>query len=162
MSAKPRKFSDFATALKTAYEEEVSGEAFFAALGQHMGGRAAEVLTIFSEIEHVTALAVAPLIRRHDIAHRSRAELVAEGKDEAAGLNSVEWADFLARVVSDYPAYVHEFETLRDSAGSEDRTVLQLLVEHEVAMLDFARLEVAGTPDATAPLRAFLARAAAV
>jgi hypothetical protein len=162
LSATPRKFPDFGTALKVAYEEEISGEAFFAELGRQLGGRAAEVLSLFSEIEHVTAVTVAPLIQRYDIAHRSRADLVTEGKQEAAELKAIGWTDFLMRLVNDYPAYVSEFEALRDGAPPEERTILQLLVEHEVALLDFARLELAGTEDATAPLTAYLARAASL
>jgi len=154
--AQPRDFADFRAGLKAAYEEEFSGEAFFDALGHRLGGRAAEVLALFVEIERATQRAVEPLAQRHGLPDTPREDLFAEGRAEAEALNGVTWDGFLHRVVAEYPVFIEEFESVLEMGDAADAPTLQVLVDHEVAMLEFARRELAGSPDALTPLHAFL------
>lgn len=161
MAAAPRQFADFRAALKAAYEEEISGEAFFATLGRHFGGRAAEALELFAEIERVTEAAIAPVARRHGLPDTPRDALRAEGAAEAQAVSTMGWHGFLDHVIADYPAYVAEFTDLRDRAEGNDAAVLQTLVDHEQALLDFARAERDAAPDSFAPLYRYLSGFAA-
>ncbi|MGB3147447.1 MAG: hypothetical protein WBA91_06775 [Paracoccaceae bacterium] len=157
----PRTFATFQEALSAAYEEEISGATFFATLGRQLGGAAEEALALFAEIEQETQRLVAPVARAHGLPKTSQADLNAEGAAEAESLRGITWAEFLAHIVADYPAYVAEFEATRDLAAPEARATLQWLVDHEVAMLDFARAELAGDANSRRVLRDFLAKARA-
>jgi len=42
-------------------------------------------------------------------------------------------------------------------APIEDLTALSVLTDHEIAVIDFAKRELAGDPDSTAPLYLYLA-----
>ena len=61
-------------------------------------------------------------------------------------------------MVREYPAYLEEFSGLKAIAPQEAFDVMDLLYAHEVAMIDFAKLELAGNRDPGAPLDAFLVR----
>jgi ethylmalonyl-CoA mutase len=155
---KPRDFADYAAALTACIEEEISGQAFFARLSDINQGRASDAFAKLARIEALTATALAPLIARHALTLQPKASLIAEGRAEANRLAAIAWPDFLARIRSDYPVYVTEFQQTTDRAPKADKPVLQILIDHEIAMIDFANLEIAGDPNSHAPLDAFIQR----
>ena len=156
MSASPRAFSDYEAALKMAYEEEVSGEAFFEALAGLHEGTLHQALTLMAQMERVTARVLSPLIAKRlseacDIAALRRA-----GMQDAEALRATSAQDLLVHMRDDYPAYVTEFEWVVQMAPHEDRPLAQVLVEHEVAIIEFARAELAGDAHSLGFLKQFL------
>jgi dimethylamine/trimethylamine dehydrogenase len=63
----------------------------------------------------------------------------------------------MAFIVKRYPGYLDEFHALEQMAPAADLPALRILTEHEVAVIDFAKMEIAGDPSSTTPLLQYLA-----
>lgn len=107
-----RIFPDYATALLTAYEEEIAGEGYFAALADQFSGRPRQALLTLARLEHVTGRTLRPLIESHGTRAESQAELLARGEAEAEAQRGIAW-DILTRgMASDDPRDIAEFDLL--------------------------------------------------
>jgi dimethylamine/trimethylamine dehydrogenase len=60
-------------------------------------------------------------------------------------------------IVERYPGYVEDFRALEQMAPIEDLSALNVLTDHEIAVIDFAKKALAGDPDSTTPLYLYLA-----
>jgi hypothetical protein len=152
-----RVFSDYEAALILSYEEEISGEAYFARLAEFYSGRPSQALLLLGEIETCTAAAIRPLLDRHKLVTADPAGLWAIGRAEAEIHNGDTWPTLVAHMVKKFPDYVEEFEQIERLAPAGDQDLIGVLKAHEVAAIEFARKEADGRPDSLAPLEAFLA-----
>jgi hypothetical protein len=158
----PRVFADANAALLNAYEEEVSGAAYFAGLAAQHTGHACEALLLIVEMEEVTARLLQPVIDAAGLCPGDADELAREGHADAEALRGTGWDTLLTGFRDDYGAYVAEFEAVRAAVPPHFRTRADLLVAHEVAIIDFARAELAGEADSQSILRGYLAEACAL
>jgi len=154
-----RTYTDYRSSLLLCLEEECAGEAFFAALAERHDGRERHALLLMAQIERAMTEALRPLVVRHRLTPSSVAVLHADGAREARALRASGWQDFLRRMASDYPVYLGEFEAIARLGPAEDQEVFQLLLDHEVAFIDFAERDLAGDPDSHRALEIFLGRA---
>ena len=152
-----RVFSDYEAALVVSYEEEISGEAYFARLAEFYSGRQSRALLLLAQIEKCTALAIRPLLDRHRLVAADPAKLRAIGRAEAETHIGDTWQTLVAGMVSKFPDFVEEFEQIERLAPVKDRELIGILKEHELAAIEFARTEAAGAPNSLTPLEAFLA-----
>jgi dimethylamine/trimethylamine dehydrogenase len=60
-------------------------------------------------------------------------------------------------IIKRYPGYLDDFAGLENLAPAEDLPALNILTEHEVAVIEFAEMELAGDPDSMIPLNRYLA-----
>lgn len=159
MTIVARKFTDFAEGFALAYAEEISGETYFAgfAAEEHDPRRAA-IWEKFALIENRMEAALRPLALTLGIMPKDPAALRQSGREEAIANPIQSWEVAMQEMVKEYPAYLQEFAGLKAIAPPEAFAAMDLLYDHEVAMIDFAKLELAGSPDSDAPLDAFLAR----
>ncbi len=153
----PRVFADANAALLNAYEEEVSGAAYFAGLADQHTGRARDALLLMVEMEEATARVMRPVVDAAGLCPRHADDLALEGHAEAEALRGAGWETLLTGMRDDYGAYVAEFEAVRASVPPHFRTRADLLIAHEVAIIDFARAELAGEADSMSCLRGYLA-----
>ena len=157
MTLTPRLYPSFAESFAMAYAEEISGESYFAALSAaEPDPRCAALWAKLALIEQRTHTIMHPLAAALGVLPADRQAEIQSGIDQAAAWTSP-WLDKMRLILRDYPAYVTEFETLKSLAPPEMQSVAQLLIDHEVAMVGFARLELAGDPDPGAPLDTYLA-----
>ena len=63
----------------------------------------------------------------------------------------------MEHIVKRYPGYLDEFHALEQVAPVADLPALGILTDHEVAVIAFAKMEVAGDPDSKEPLLQYLA-----
>lgn len=154
----PRRYTDFRAALQLSYEEEISGAAYFAELAGFFDGRPQAALMLLARIEAVTAAAIRPLVVQYGIEAQPAAALRAAGRAAAETRRGHSWAMLVAEMARDFPAYVAEFDEIIALAPASERAGLAVLRDHEVAAVDFARLERAGDPGSLSPLQGFLAR----
>lgn len=139
------------------YEEEVEGEAFFAALAARFATSAhKQKLSLLAAVERFAAQAVAPLIARHDLTPRPAKVLIESGRAEAQA-KPADWDALIAEMTRSYPDYVIAFERLEAMAPAADKRRLEILTEHEVAAIAFLKLEKTDPEASTAPLKAYLA-----
>jgi hypothetical protein len=153
-----RAFDTFKDGFRVAYEEEISGETYFARLAEFQTGRAREALELMAAMEVVTARAIEPVLARNGIAITSIDQLRQEGRAEAERLAHVGATELFTTMRDTYDAYVAEFEATKAQAPDADRPAMQILIDHEVALIDFARAELRGDADSLQPLQDYLAR----
>lgn len=152
---------EYLDTLQLYYEEEIEGEAYFAALAARFADPDHKrKLRLLAEIERHAAESVAPLIKQYGISPRSTAELTVSGKADAESA-VLDWAALIAEMQQSYPGYVAAFERLEKMGPVEDQGRLSFLTEHEVAAIRFLDLEVSDPESSTAPLEAYLAESAA-
>lgn len=155
---KPRSFANFSEGFRMAYEEEIAGETYFARLAEFHSGRARQALALMAEMEIVTARAVAPVLERNAIQIAPLDQLRREGIEAADMLAHQSSVELFTTMRDGYDAYLNEFEDTFAQAPEADKPAMQILIDHEVAIIDFARAELAGDPDSLRPLQDYLAR----
>lgn len=159
MTATARRFDSFEQAFALSFEEEISGETYFAALSEaEPDPRHAAIFAKLSRIEAATVAALRPLATALGLTPADEAAVQQSGRDAVRNRKPRSFVEFMAHIDRDYPAYVEEFAQLDALAPPEAKAAARLLTDHEVAMIDMARIVLAGEGDPHAPLDAYLAR----
>lgn len=160
--AHPRTFGSFEAAFAMAFEEEVSGETFFAALGEtEPDPRRAALWAKVALIENRTIAALRPMAETLAVTPRDEAEVRRIGREQAAEWQVLPFAEVMAIMLRDYPTgYLAEFKAMLPIAPPQAKAAVQLLIDHEVAIIDMARVALSGSGNPEAPLDAYLAHVA--
>ena len=140
--------------LLSYYEEEIEGEAYFYGLVDHFEEQ--EKLTVLARVERRAATSVVPLLEKYDLIPRDASELKTRGESYVGRHASFDWFEFMTYIVKRYPDYLEDFTALKRMAPEEDLYALNILTNHEVAAIEFAKRELAGDPDSLAPLYDYL------
>ena len=140
--------------LLSYYEEEIEGEAYFYGLVDHFEEQ--EKLTVLARVERHAASSVVPLLEKYDLVPRDESELKTRGESYVGRHASFDWLEFMTYIVKRYPDYLEDFTVLKIMAPEEDLCALNILTDHEVAAIEFAKRELAGDPDSLAPLYDYL------
>ena len=152
---------DYIDGLRRSYYGEIVAEGFY----RHLSLATAEgyrrtALSLIAEVERTTHRRLAPFAARFDI------QLTDEERDRRLQariqtLGQFDWDVFIRNAHREWPAYLHQFEDLERLAQARGEQGLAFLVEHEKALLDFVRRELAqpGSQDALAPMKSYLAAA---
>lgn len=162
MSASPRQFASFASAFAMAFEEEISGETFFAALAEtEPDPRKAALWAKVALIENRTIAALRPLAESLGVTPADERAVRLSGREQAVEWQALPFPEVMAIMVRDYPGgYLAEFKAMLPKAPPKAVAAVQLLIDHEVAIIDMARAELSGTSDPDAPLSAYLTQVA--
>lgn len=158
MTVQPRTFASFAEAFEMAFTEEISGETFFAALAEtEPDPRRADLWAKVALIEARMIAALQPVAEALGAVPSDLAAVRCSGREEAVEWQALPFAEVMAIMVRDYPVgYLAEFRAMLPVAPPGARAAVQLLIDHEIAIIDMARAELSGQ-DADVPLDAFLA-----
>lgn len=156
MPDQPRQFASLADALRMAIVEEISGETYYARIAQAHQGHRARAMELLARIEAVTARAILPLAERHGLAPIDVAAERASGTEQGVAAAAMSWEALTGMMAHDYQPYIDEFAAMDRAVPESDRPLIRLLIDHELAQIEFGRREVAGDPDSHAPLVAFL------
>jgi len=149
---------DYLARLLLYYEEEIEGEAYFAALSTKFDtAEHRRCLDLLTEVERHAAEGVAPLVSIYGLWPRARTDLVRSGQAQADA-TAVDWPALLADMRRTYPGYLAAFEGLEAMAPPEDRARLAFLTAHEVAAMAFLDLADQDLQAATAPLERYLSQ----
>jgi len=144
--------------LLKAYEGEINGYTFFSELAKAASSEDAKrKLHFLAGLETRTAGILEPLIERHGLTPRSKADLAAEGVRDANKYAGLDWIDLNARFVAEFPPYVDEFLATEALAPAEDLRVCKLVTAHEIALIDFSKEEVAESGMGMVPLQSYFA-----
>ena len=136
------------------YEEEISGEAYFYALADHFAER--DKIILLARIERHAAQAIEPLLAKYGLKPRHESVLRDLGRSYLKLHQSYSWIEFMNYMVDRYPDYLDDFNALEEMAPKEDLAALNLLTAHEVAVIDFAKKELAGDADSRLPLLQYM------
>lgn len=154
MASPPEPSARYLDTLLRYYEEEVSGEAYFYALAGYFDER--DKMILLAKTERVAAQAIEPLLKKYELVPRADSELKNLGRSYVKLHQSYSWSEFMAYVVERYPGYLDDFAALEQMAPKEDLPALNILTDHEVAVIDFAEKELRGDPGSLAPLTRYL------
>ena len=132
-------------ALRRAYQGEVMGEAGFTEAARHVGHptRKAKLRTL-AELEALTADSLRPAARRLQLMHIGSATARRTGLRLAHQRIRWRWSRFVADLEKMAAVYAQRYVDLAARALDADRTALQWLAEHELALQEFARRESSG------------------
>ncbi len=157
MTRTARLFDDYSAALLLFAEEEIAGEAYFARLASFHSGRQSRALLLLARMESVVGAAARPLLAGYRLATADATALRSAGQTEADAKAGMPWRDLVSEMTADFPAFIEEFEQVERLAPADERAVVRVFRKHEVAALEFAKLEAGGNADSLAPLERFLA-----
>ena len=139
------------------YEEEVEGEAYFAEAAKvYDDPLVREKLELLAECERHAAESVEPLVRKYGLPPQSAASLQESGRKHAQ-TTEVNWDKMVEGMNKTYPGYLDDFKGLEALGPAEDQQRLNFLTEHEVAAIEFLRLEAIDPADSVGPLKDYLA-----
>ena len=137
------------------FEDEVSGEAYFYGLAEYFVERKKTIL--LARVERRAAEAVRPLLHKYGLEPREESVIHDQGKGYVKKHQSYSWHEFMTYIIKRYPGYLDDFKGLENMAPAEDLPALNILTDHEVAVIEFAKMELAGNPDSLLPLNRYLA-----
>ncbi|WP_396910560.1 hypothetical protein [Mycolicibacterium sp.] len=143
--------------LRRAYEGEIIGCAMYQEMLDDPACVENEALPLLFDIERLTADALKPLITRYGVAVSEDAAST-EGRRLAASVARRPWKEMWTEVTRLADAYLDDFRRLADVLDGDDAVIGRQVVEHEEALIAFARREIDGLPDASAPLHDYLRR----
>lgn len=155
-------FASFNEGFRVSYEDELRGEGFFAGLAaMEPTPRRAEVWRKMLAIEQVTTQALRSAAQALGVANRDPQALRAEGAAEADDWRVLGWHGALLVMRDEFPVYLTEFGGLLAQSPPAYAPLVDLLIRHEVAFIDFATAELAGQADSMAVLDTYLFQARA-
>ncbi|MDE0690640.1 MAG: hypothetical protein OXI55_00180 [Gammaproteobacteria bacterium] len=113
---------------------------------------------VLAELERATGDILLPLVAAADAPREKRADPDAA----AAAYGALPYADALQQMMTLVEPAIERFRELLDMAPEEDREAVQILFDHEAAIQEFAKRELAGdTETSLDPVRDVIARARA-
>ncbi len=152
----------FADRFVRAVEDEIVGEAYFGALAATAVTEAARAkLSLLVRVERHTSQTLAGTVAQLGGQRRGRDDLLAIGRSEARDLEGYDWPKLIDWFCRDFPKYVDDYNQLAGVAPTEHAGAARLLADHEIAIVEFAEAERAGTADSERFLTAYLDQSAA-
>lgn len=150
----------YEASVRAAWAGEIYGEALFSELAHLARGTAiAHRWKTLAELERVTGEQLAPLVSRYGFDTEPPMEEAERGLATAREFAEMPHAEFMALIEPYLENVISRFEALRDAAPADDRTTMQFLVDHEVALLRFVQLERSGADqDSTRDARTLIER----
>ena len=135
------------------YEEEIMGEGYFIALSEHFAKpHQKEKMLLFAKVEKFAAEAILPLLSKYELVPRDSRLLKEIGKKGLTKVGHFSWDEFINDIYINFPKYLVEFAELERMAPESDIEMLKILTDHEVAAIEFAKLEREGNTNSIDPL----------
>lgn len=129
------------------HEEEIMGEAYFYGLADRFEApRHREKLTLLARVERCAAESVRPLLVKYGLSSRPDFTLKEIGESWIERHEKPDWRALMNDMAERYPTYLDHFHALEEAAPEEDRAAIRVMAEHEVATIEFAKMEIAGDP----------------
>ncbi|OUS95069.1 hypothetical protein [Rhodococcus sp. NCIMB 12038] len=144
--------------IRKALEGEIVGCAMYREMIVHTQGVNKAPLELLFELERVTAAALEPVAARYGVAV-DRDAATAEGLQLASELLEQPWETMWSNITGlaeDYLGYFQRLATALE--GTDSAAAGRQAVEHEEALIEFARREVGKASDPHGPLLDYLSR----
>lgn len=139
--------SDIKSRLQDAWQGEVFGMVMYRVIAeQQQDSFRRWQWAALRQLEFETGEAMRQLLLRHGLPVTEYEESRRAGLTEAARIVTLPWHDMMEAFADDLPAAIDDYRALERACAFEDldAAAMRLLVDHEVASLDFAQLEMRG------------------
>ena len=147
----------YADAIESAYQGELLGEAFFAALAEARSDpEEARKLRVLERLERETKERLLPAVRELGRATDANAEQLAGSRAIATQMGEMPWRDRLTSMRPELVKLVDTFHEQETLAPPGEEALSQHVTAHEQALLDFVDGELAGAPDSLASIERLL------
>lgn len=129
--------------IHAAYQGELIGESLYRELARRSTDPVRKAkLDAIADVECLTHGRLKPIADRLNVAP-VEAEWRPIADRRTTELASLTWPDFISDALRDWPPYIARFEALRLLAPACDAESLQFVVDHEVTLVEFLRVEMA-------------------
>jgi hypothetical protein len=131
--------------LQDAWQGEVFGVAMYRAIAEQQQDSFRRWQWVaLHQLEVETGIAMRQLLLRHGLRVTELEESKRAGLAEAERIVVLPWHDMMKAFADDLPATIDDYRALERACAFEgqDAAALRLLVDHEVASLDFAQVEM--------------------
>jgi hypothetical protein len=146
----------YVEAFRQAFEGEMIGERLYRKLAMECSDADhRSKLSAISEVEASTHVRLKHIADRLQI-EASETTINRTVERRITELRRLSWGEFIQQAVLEWPPYLARFEELRQSAAPGDAQSLQVLEDHERALIQFANLEHRGSQDSLAALSTYL------
>jgi len=141
-----------------AYQAEVWGEAIFSTLAEHATREEeTEIWRTLTRLESATRQRLIPLLERHGLDTTPDPERRRLGEQRGRDRAAAGFAATIKSMTEALPPFLTLYAQLETDGPAEDRSELEFLNGHEIALHEFATRALAGGwRDSLAPVRAFL------
>lgn len=133
--------------LQDAWQGEVFGMAMYSAIADRQPDafRRWQWMALH-QLEVETGAAMRQLLLRYDLPVAELEESKRLGIAEAMRIVALPWQDMMKAFADDLPATIDDYQTLERACAfvGQDAAAMRLLVDHEVASLEFSQLEMRG------------------
>lgn len=133
--------------LQDAWQGEVFGIAMYRAITEQQQGSVRRwKWAVLHQLEVETGTAMKQLLLRRGFIATELEESKRAGLAEAERIAALSWYDLMKAFADDLLATIDEYRALERACAFEgcDAAAMRLLVDHEVASLDFAQAEMRG------------------
>ncbi|HLZ83951.1 MAG TPA: hypothetical protein VKQ54_10330 [Caulobacteraceae bacterium] len=134
--------------LQTLYDGEVMGERLLLAL--YAGARSpreADHFAAILQLETETKARLRPLLLKHGMSPTEDTADLGGIPARLANYASQPWRDYAAATAARLAGVLRGYEAIAALGPPEDQPILEAVVRHEAALLDWARAEAAGETD---------------
>jgi hypothetical protein len=141
-----------------AYQAEIWGEAIFSTLAERATSEEEiEIWRTLTRLESTTRERLIPLLQRHGLDTTPDPERRRLGEQRGRDRAATGFAATVKSMTESLPPFLTLYARLRAEGPVEDRSELEFLNAHEIALHEFATRALAGGGrDSLAPIRAFL------
>jgi hypothetical protein len=147
--------------IRNAYQGELVGEKLYRDYSERISDpRRREKLAAIADIERATHLRLEPIAERLQV-RPSNTDWHSIVQRRLGEIEKLSWRDLLRKALREWPPYIERFEAVHRLAPAADAPCTRLLVEHELVLVEFIRLESADPDgaDSMSVLQRFLAQA---
>ncbi len=149
--------SNYTATVLNYYQDEIAGEAYFNGLAEHFTHpQEQKKLALLARVERCTAQAVRPLLEKYGLTPPTDSELGLLGEAGIQKRCQMSWKELMTDMTIRYPAYIEQFRMLEKQAPKEDLQALKKLTDHEIALVEFAKKEIAGDSDSLEPVNRYI------
>ncbi len=149
--------SKYLKTLLLYHEEEVMGEAYFLGLADYFDLHHERTkLALLARVERYAAESVRPLLEKYGLSPREDQELRLLGEKWIGRHKDFSWQALMTDMALRYPTYLVSFDALLQAAPEEDRPAIEILTNHEIAAIEFAKMELDSCSGSLKPIYDYL------
>lgn len=140
--------AEFKSAIEEWYQGEIFGEIFFDnLLANTREARSCYKLSLLLQLETETKARLRPVLVEQGISFCENADMRIAANEAAIAFKDMDWHQTMSQVLAIVVPAVERYKAIADMSPSQYTELSASMLLHEKAILDFAKLELAGNED---------------